>query len=200
MNRPTCVAASACDHSIRNRDLPDRSKGERVSHSMTASRIAIAIWMLAVIATLWFLRTASTLLIPIALAVLISYALEPAVAWLARHRVHRLFGAATVLLLVVGGLLAGAYAVRADAMRMVQAAPEAMDRAREMVAAQLGSDAAATATGALGGGSSDRGDAAGTSGEAGGSIVRRVVGAVFSFAGHLVAIVFLVDRKSTRLN
>ena len=33
----------------------------------------IALWIVAVIATLWFLRTARALLIPVALAVLISY-------------------------------------------------------------------------------------------------------------------------------
>ena len=39
--------------------------------STSASRSTIAIWVIAVIATLWFLRTAGTLLIPIAVAVLI---------------------------------------------------------------------------------------------------------------------------------
>jgi predicted PurR-regulated permease PerM len=40
----------------------------------------VALWVIATIATLFFLRAAATLLIPIVLGVLISYALEPVVA------------------------------------------------------------------------------------------------------------------------
>lgn len=47
---------------------------------------AVALWIVAVVAIIFFLRAAQTLLIPIALAVLISYALAPAVSWLERHR------------------------------------------------------------------------------------------------------------------
>lgn len=57
--------------------------------AVSSRQSSLALWILAVLATLWFLRAAPSLLIPIALAVLISYALEPAVAWLERHRVHR---------------------------------------------------------------------------------------------------------------
>jgi predicted PurR-regulated permease PerM len=38
---------------------------------------------------LFFLRAAETLMIPIALEVLISYALAPVVTWLERHRIPR---------------------------------------------------------------------------------------------------------------
>jgi predicted PurR-regulated permease PerM len=161
--------------------------------SIASGRNSVAIWILAVIAALWFLRTARTLLIPIALAVLVSYALEPIVAWLERRRLQRMFGAAIVLLLIVGGLVAGGFALRDDVGRFVQSAPEAITRAREMVTAQLGSGAVETATGALGAGSSaERGEPTGTSGGMTGSMLQRAVSAVLSFAGHLVVIVFLV--------
>ena len=68
------------------------------AHSRTSS---VAVWILAAIATVWFLRAARALLIPIALAVLISYALEPIVAWLERRHVHRLIGSAATLLIVL---------------------------------------------------------------------------------------------------
>jgi predicted PurR-regulated permease PerM len=98
-----------------------------------------ALWILAVLAAVFFLRTARMLLIPIALAVLISYALEPVVAWLERHRLPRWAGAAVVLLAAVGTCAAGAYVLRDDARQIVEMLPNAMERARDMVASQLGS-------------------------------------------------------------
>jgi len=98
-----------------------------------SSANALALWILVVLAALLFLRAARELLIPIALAVLISYALEPAVAWLQRHRVPRLAGAGLVLLTVVGAGGWGVYALREDAMQVIEAVPNATQRAREMV-------------------------------------------------------------------
>jgi predicted PurR-regulated permease PerM len=157
----------------------------------------IALWIVAVIATLWFLRTARALLIPVALAVLISYALEPAVAWLERHRINRLIGSGIVLLVVLGGIATAAYAFRHDAMQLVEALPKAAERARAMVTAELGSGAEALskATEMVGGTSSSDVRAeqpTGTAGQAPTSLIQRAVSAAFSFAGHLVVIVFLV--------
>jgi predicted PurR-regulated permease PerM len=135
-----------------------------------ASRVAasaaspIAIWILVALAMLWFLRAARTVLIPIALAVLISYPLEPSVTWLERRYVHRVLGSAAVLLLVLGGIAAGAYALRDDAVRLVQVLPKAADRARNVVTSQLGSgvDTLGQVTGALG---DDSSSSAGNGGE-----------------------------------
>ena len=142
---------------------------------MARQRQLIGIWILVAFATLWFLRAASTVLIPIALAVLISYALEPPVAWLERRHVHRMIGSSAVLLLVLGGLTAAAYALRDDATRMIAALPTAAERAREMVISRVGFNADALAQG-----------------QTTGSVIERVVSAVFAFAGHLVVIIFLV--------
>jgi predicted PurR-regulated permease PerM len=48
----------------------------------SAPESTTALWILTILAVLFFFRAADTLLIPIALAVLISYALEPVVTWL----------------------------------------------------------------------------------------------------------------------
>jgi predicted PurR-regulated permease PerM len=93
-------------------------------------------WILATLAIVWFLRASRTLLIPIALAVLISYALEPAVTWLERRHTHRVLGSAAVLLVLVGGIVTGAYALRDDATQLVEALPKAVERAREMLGHQ----------------------------------------------------------------
>jgi predicted PurR-regulated permease PerM len=160
---------------------------------------ALGIWILVALGTIWFLRAARSVLIPIALAFLISYALEPVVAWLERRRVHRLIGSATVLLLVLGGITGGAYALRDDATRVVQALPTAAERARDLVASQLGSssETLGQASGAFGGESSSGRDSGeskptGTSGQIAGSLFERAVSAIFAFAGHVVVIIFLV--------
>jgi predicted PurR-regulated permease PerM len=167
------------------------------TRSTTSSPSALALWIVAVVLVLFFLRSANTLLIPIALAVLISYALAPLVSWLERHRVPRVAGAALVLLVLLGLCGGGAYAVRDDARELARSVPEAVDRARQMVSSQLGSAGAAiqgTMTGAeapqtgAGGGTGEQ--AGRTSGQ--GSLVQRSVTAVISFAGHLVVIFFLI--------
>jgi predicted PurR-regulated permease PerM len=168
----------------------------RASASAT---VPVAIWILVAFGTVWFLRAAQTLLIPIALAILISYALEPCVAWLERRHVHRMIGSAAVLLVVLSAIVAGAYTLRDDVKEVVESLPKAAERAREIVTSQLGSGAETVSkvTGTLGGGSaSTTGNEAekptGTSGSMAGSVLQRAVSAIFAFAGHLVVIVFLV--------
>lgn len=185
-----------------------------------SSSIAVALWVLATIAGLFFLRSASQLLIPIVLAILISYALEPIVAWLASHRVPRIVGTNVVLI----GLLSlcgwGVYSLRDDAVKAMEALPEAARRARELVTSQTGSGPAETlrqaatelrgtgTSGEQGGPQKPTGDAqqpGGSSGQAGGGpplaggtgagmsgLLQRGVGSVLSFAGNLMVIFFLV--------
>lgn len=159
---------------------------------------ALGIWILVALGTIWFLRAARTVLIPIALAVLISYALEPVVGWLERRRVHRLVGSTAVLLLVLGGITCGVYTLKDDATRAVQSLPKAVESARDLVTSQLGSSPEALGrAGAVGGESSSGRDSGemkptGTSGQIAGSLLERTVSAIFAFAGHVVVIVFLV--------
>jgi predicted PurR-regulated permease PerM len=136
-----------------------------------------ALWILAAIATLFFLRTAKSLVIPIALAVLVTYALAPMVRWLERHHVPRLAGVPLVMLLVMGVVAAGAYALRDDVQQVVEALPRAAEQAQEIVSSQTGLKAG--------------NEAVGTSGEMPGSLLERGAGAIFSAAGHAVVIFFL---------
>lgn len=103
-----------------------------------------AIWILAVVALIWFLREARDLLIPIALGILISYALEPIVGWLERRGVTRLLGAGLVMLTILAASAAAVYAFRDDAADVIREAPRAMERLRETVVAEIGLDAGST--------------------------------------------------------
>ena len=140
-----------------------------------------ALWVLAVVAVLFFLRYASSLLIPIAMAVLISYALEPLVAWLDAHRIPRVAGTVLVLLAVLGAVAGGAYLLRDDASEVIAAVPRAVEEARAFVADNLGE---------FGGPSA--GGASGAEGGSAGGMLQRAVSAVLGFAGDLVVVFFLV--------
>lgn len=150
------------------------------SRTSASSTTTLALWIVAVLVAVLFLRTAKALLIPIAVAVLISYALEPLVGWLERHHVRRMAGAALVLAAILAGAAAGGYAQRDNAAKMVEALPSAIDQTRQAVVSQLGlpGDAAEQAVG--------------TTGQAEGSWLQRVASAAFSFAGHLVVVFFLI--------
>jgi len=169
------------------------------SRPADSSDSRLALWIVAVVLVLFFLRSAKTLLIPIALAVLISYALAPVVTWLERQRVPRLAGAGLVLLVILGLSGGSAYVLRDDARELARSVPEALDRAREMVRSQLGADIGAiqeTATESKAGepepGAATGEPAIDSSGQMAGSLVQRSVGAMFSLAGHLVVIFFLI--------
>jgi predicted PurR-regulated permease PerM len=101
--------------------------------------IVVAVWVIAAIAVMFFLRAAAQLLIPVVLAVLISYILEPAVAWLSEHRVPRLAGTSVLMLALLALAGWGVYSLRDDMAEAVEALPHAARRARQMVVSQLGS-------------------------------------------------------------
>ena len=169
----------------------------------------IALWVIAIIATLYFLRAAATLLIPIVLGVLISYALEPVVAWLARHRVPRVGGTSLVLLILLGLTAWGGYTLRDDVGRTVEALPDIARSVREVLSTGAAStagesltEAAAELQAAEGGtpGSSPQASPPAGRNEAGtppGSmnlpdLLRLGVSSAFALAGHVTVIVFLV--------
>ena len=136
--------------------------------SLASRGLLIPAWLVSVIALLWFLRTARQLLIPIAIAVLVSYAVEPIVARLARLRVPRALGAALVLLLLTALFAWGMYSLRDEVADMLAAIPDA--------AAKLSSWA----------GMGDPMDGAG-----GTSVILQGIGWLLSGAGNLTIVVML---------
>ena len=101
-----------------------------------ASTVAAAVWIIATVACVFFLRNAAQLLIPIVLAILISYALEPVVAWFQQRRVPRTAGAAALLLLIVGSAAWGTFSLRDDAAAAFDELPALARRMREFVVSQ----------------------------------------------------------------
>src|SRR5688572_3196834 len=120
-----------------------------------------------------FLRTARGLLIPIVVAVLLSYALAPIVIRLQRARIPRVVGAGVLLLVLVGGAAASLYFLRDDIRETATAVPEATRRLGEWLGA--GRAAARQAEQAV------------QSPE----VVQQGAGWILAGAGHLTVVVFL---------
>ena len=77
---------------------------------------------MAGVAVLWW---AQALLIPVVLAILASYALEPAVKWLASIHVRRAFGVPLLLVVLLASATLGIYALRGEAVAFTERLPGA---------------------------------------------------------------------------
>lgn len=84
--------------------------------------------VLSVLAAIAMLKWAQSALIPLAIAILISYALNPIVVWMTKLRVPRWVSAALLLLIVVNGLGALSYKLGAEGASAVARLPESMER------------------------------------------------------------------------
>jgi predicted PurR-regulated permease PerM len=110
-------------------------EAEPVTIQMPVDIRSLSLTVLAALATILVLQRARSVLIPIALGVLISYALSPLVASMARYGISRVIGAAVALALLVGSLGVGVYSLSDDTMAIVSNVPEAARRLRSRVIA-----------------------------------------------------------------
>jgi predicted PurR-regulated permease PerM len=87
---------------------------------------SVSLAALAVIAVIFTLHWAKEVLIPIALAVFLSYLLAPSVSWLRRRvRLPAMLAAALAVAVVAGGIAAGAAALRPQALELLDLLPKA---------------------------------------------------------------------------
>ncbi len=97
---------------------------------------SLSLSILAGLAVIIALQAAQTVLIPVVLGILLSYALAPIVTSLARIRVPRAMGAAVAVALLVGTVGVGVYTLSDEAGAIIAKVPEAAQRIRQRVAAQ----------------------------------------------------------------
>ena len=97
---------------------------------------SVALSIIAALAGIIALQYAQTVLIPVVLGVLLSYALSPMVTSLARHHVPRALGAGLAVSLLVGSIGVGVYTLSDEAGAIIAKVPEAAQRIRQRVAAQ----------------------------------------------------------------
>ena len=106
---------------------PDAQRPRRtLAVEMPVDVRSLALTILTVVALVVLLRYAEEVLVPIVLAILISYALSPIVDWLVRRlRAPRTLAAAVVLVAATGGLVWASYTVRFQAIAVIDQIPEA---------------------------------------------------------------------------
>lgn len=105
---------------------------QTVSHAPINVR-SLSLLVIAAAAVVFLLRYAWEILLPVVLAVLISYAFDPIVIWLARRGVPRLIGASLVLGAFVGAAGYGVYSLRDDALAIVEDLPASARKLRQSI-------------------------------------------------------------------
>jgi predicted PurR-regulated permease PerM len=114
--------------------LLDRDKDKDQSTTTVPAPVGIrsaSLTVLAVVATIFTLKLGEQFFIPLVVSVLVSYALDPIVSWVARRGLPRALAAALVLIVTVGGTGAALYGLRDEAVTIVQQLPEAARRLRD---------------------------------------------------------------------
>ena len=121
-----------------NLDLPDppapttESSAEppRVLLHMPVDVRSTSLAVLAVLASVYTLRWASPVFIPVLFGLMLSYALSPIVNRLQRWRIPRALGAAVLLLGIIGGSGSLLYSLSDDASALIESLPDAAQRLR----------------------------------------------------------------------
>jgi predicted PurR-regulated permease PerM len=94
---------------------------------------SLSLGVLAVLASLFMLRWASPVIVPVMLALTLAYALRSTVDRLACWRVPRALGAALVLAALVAALAFAVERLRNDATALAESLPEAAQKVRQAV-------------------------------------------------------------------
>jgi predicted PurR-regulated permease PerM len=118
-------------------DQPERAarlrRDDAVRVHMPVDVRSMSLTIIAGAVLLGGLWLAQSVIIPLILAGLLFYALDPLIDWLQRWRIPRSLSAAVVLLLAVGGIGASAYALSDDAMAVVQRLPASVRKLRDEI-------------------------------------------------------------------
>jgi predicted PurR-regulated permease PerM len=90
-----------------------------------------ALTILTILAVIFTLQLAQTLLIPLVLGVLISYTLDPVVTWFAKKNIPRTISAALLLITIAVGVVGLIYILWDDGLAIVDQLPTAAQKLRE---------------------------------------------------------------------
>ena len=93
----------------------------------------MAIALVSTVALIYALQWAQSVLVPLVIGILVAYAIEPPVSWMARRKVPRAVGAAIALTVLLAGLGVGVYTLSGQVLQIVRQVPEAAQRVRERV-------------------------------------------------------------------
>lgn len=111
----------------------DPAAQQRVMLHMPVDVRSLSLAILAVLASVFALQWAKTVVIPLLLGVMASYALTPVVDVLQRWRIPRALGAGVLLTGIVGALGTGAWSMSDDASALIQTLPQVAQKLRQAV-------------------------------------------------------------------
>ena len=114
---PSSDAVRDATHTL----LPNATVDARAAVDIRSAALAV----IAVLASVFALRWASPVIIPVMVGLTVSYALNPAVDALQRWHLPRALGAALVIGLVFGGAGWTLYRVSSEAGTLIESLPEA---------------------------------------------------------------------------
>jgi predicted PurR-regulated permease PerM len=111
-------------------DEPARET-ERILLHMPVDVRSVALILIATLLSLYALRWAAEVVIPVLMGLLFSYALSPLVDRLVRIGIPRALGAAVVMVAIVGGLAWTTYSLSDQANSLIESLPDAAKKLRE---------------------------------------------------------------------
>lgn len=147
--------ALASDHTLAgpvaaDADLPlgvtASADSPRMLPHMPVEVRSVSLVLLATLASVFMLRWASPVFIPLVFGLLFSYGLSPLVDWLERRRIPRALGAGVLVLGIVSGVGATAYSLSDDASRLIGSLPLAAQKLRDSINFQRGKSESPLAT------------------------------------------------------
>jgi predicted PurR-regulated permease PerM len=123
---PAAYAADASLFTLPETRLPVDARG-------------LALGVLAALASVLALWWAQAFLVPLLLGIIISYTLNPLVAWLEQLKIPRVVGSLIVMGSVLGALVLGTYSLRGQMQTMIEQLPEAATKVSGVFARMQGS-------------------------------------------------------------
>ena len=111
---------------------------QRVLLHMPVDIRSASLVILAAFASIFVLRWASAVFIPLMVGILFSYGLSPVVDWLALRHIPRALSAALLVIGIVFGVGAAVYSLSDDTGKLVESLPVAAQKLRDAVRAQRG--------------------------------------------------------------
>jgi predicted PurR-regulated permease PerM len=88
----------------------------------------LALGILAALAAIFALSWAQSFLVPLLLGIVVSYTLNPLVAWLEAIRIPRVVGTVIVMANVIGALVLGTYSLRGQMQTIIEQLPAAASK------------------------------------------------------------------------
>lgn len=111
----------------------EQAEPSRLLLHMPVDVRSVSLVVIATLASVFALRWASAVFIPVLVGLLFSYALSPVVDWLQLLRIPRPLSAAVLILAILSGLGAGAYSLSDDASKLVELLPAAAQKLHDSV-------------------------------------------------------------------